>query len=65
MELTEDEFIQKHAKQCGHCNRKTLLPYEDEYTCVACGYNISKRNHELSKTQRKRINFLNRLKYAE
>ena len=65
MELTEDEIIQKYAKNCGHCNRNTLLPYEYEFTCFSCGYNINKRKHELSKIQRKKINFINRLKYAE
>ena len=54
MQLTEDEIIQKNAKNCGHCNRKTLLPYEYEWTCISCGYNIKKRKHELSKIQRKK-----------
>ena len=65
MELSEDEIIEKYGKQCGHCNRNTLLPYECEFTCIACGYNVIKRKHELSKIQRKKINFINRLKYAE
>ena len=65
MELTEDEIIQKYGKLCGHCNRNTLLPYEYEYTCFSCGYNVIKRKNELSKIQRKKINFINRLKYAE
>ena len=65
MELTEDEIIQKYATNCGHCNRNTLLPYEYEYTCFSCGYNVNKRKHELSKIQRKKINFINRLKFAE
>ena len=65
MELTEDEIIQKYGKHCGHCNRKTLLPYECEYTCFSCRYNVIKRKNELSKLQRKKINFINRLKYAE
>ena len=65
MVLTEDEIIQTYAKRCGHCNRNTLLPYEYEFTCIACGYNVTKRKHELSKIQRKKINFINRLKYAE
>ena len=30
-----------------------------------CGYNVIKRKHELSKIQRKRIYFINRLEYAE
>ena len=65
MELTEDEIIQKYGKNCGHCNRNTLLPYGYDYTCFSCGYKVSKRKNELSKIQRKKINFINRLKYAE
>ena len=65
MELTEDEIIQKYAKNCGHCNRNTLLPYEYEFTCFSCGYNVNKRKNKLSKIQRKKINFINRSKYAE
>ena len=65
MELTEDEIIQKYGKFCGHCKRNTLLPYEYDYTCVSCGYNVNKRKHELSKIQRKKINFIIGLKYAE
>ena len=52
MALTEDEIIQKYGKRCGFCNRNTLLPYEYEFTCIVCGYNVNKRNHELSKIQR-------------
>ena len=63
--MTENEIIQKYAKQCRHCNRNTLLPYQYEFTCLACGYNVNKHKHELSKIQRKKINFINRLKYAE
>ena len=65
MELTEDEIIQKCGENCGHCNRSILLPYEYEFTCFPCGYNVNKRKHELSKIRRKKINFFNRLKYAE
>ena len=65
MKLSEDEIILKYANNCGHCKRNTLLPYEYEYTCFLCGYNIIKRKNELSKIQRKKINFINRLKYAE
>ena len=65
MELSEDEIIQKYAKNCGHCNRNSLLPYEYEWTCFSCGFNINKHKQELSKIQRKKINFINRLKYAE
>ena len=65
MELTEYDTIQKYGKNCRHCNRNTLLPYEYEYTCFSCRNNVNKRKHELSKIQRKKINFINRLKYAE
>ena len=61
MELTGDEIIQKHGKRCGHCNRITLLPYEYDFTCVSCGYNVNKPKHELSKIQRKKTYFMNRL----
>ena len=57
MELTADEIIQKYAKHCGHCNQNTLLPYEYEFTCFSCGYNVIKRKHELSKIQRKKLIF--------
>ena len=63
--MSKDEIIQKYAKNCGRCNRNTLLPYEYEFTCSVCGYNVNKRKNELSKIQRKKINFINRLKYAE
>ena len=65
MELTEDEIIQKHRENCGCCRRNTLLPYEYEWTCLSCNYNVVKRKHELSKIQRQRTNFINRLEYAE
>ena len=65
MELTEDQITEKYAKNCGHCNRNTLLAYEYEFTCVSCGYNVNKRKDELSKIQRKKNNFINRLKQAE
>ena len=65
MVLTEDEIIQKYAKKCHHCNRNSLLPYEYEWTCLSCGFNVIKRKNEFSKIQRKKINFINRLKYAE
>ena len=65
MNLSEDEIIEKYAKQCRHCKRNTLLPYEYEFTYFSCGYNVNKRKHELSKKQRKKMNFINRLKYAD
>ena len=42
-----------------------LLPYEYERTCISCGFNLIKRKHQLSKIQREKRNFINRLKYAE
>ena len=54
MELTEDEIIQKYDENCGNCNRNTLPPYESEWTCFSCNYNVIKRKHEVSKTQRKK-----------
>ena len=43
MEITQDEIFQRYAKKCGHCNRKTLLPYGYEFTCFSCGFNLIKR----------------------
>ena len=65
MELTEDEINEKYGKKRLHCNRNTLLPNEYEGTCLSCNYNVMKRKNELSKIQRKKINFFNRLKNAE
>ncbi len=65
MNLSEDEIIQKYGKRCEHCNRNMLLPYEYEWSCFSCNYVVSKRKNELSKIQKKKINFINRLKYAE
>ena len=53
MDLTEEKVIEKGGKQCGHCSGNTLLPYESEWTCVSCGYNVIKRKHELTNIQRK------------
>ena len=55
MQLTEDEIIKKDAKHWGHCNRNTLLPYEYGGTCIPCRFNLNKKNHELSKIQRKKL----------
>ena len=65
MNLSEDEIIEKYATKCLHCNRNTLLPYEYAFTCFSCGDNVNKQKPELSKIQRKKTNFINRLKYAE
>ena len=61
MEITEDGIFEKHAKQCMHCTRNTILPYEYEFSCNACGYNNIKRKNALTKLQPKQKNFINRL----
>ena len=53
MQLSEDEVFEKYGKKCGHRNRITLLPYDNEFICFSCGYNVFKQKHELSKIQRK------------
>ena len=55
MILTEDETIEKHAKQSMPSTRNILLPYEYEWTCNACGCNIFKKKSELNKLSRKKI----------
>ena len=65
MELSEDEIVQKYAKYCGHCNRNTSLPYEYEFSCFSCGYNVIRRKQELTKLHRRKLNFINGIKYAE
>ena len=42
-----------------------LLPYQYEWSCFGCGYNVIKRKHELSKIQRKKNISINRLKYPQ
>ena len=54
MELTIDQIIEKYGKHCGHCNQNTLVPYEYEFTCFSCGYNVIKRKHKISEMQRKK-----------
>ena len=49
MELTEDEIFKKYETLCKHCGRNMLLPYEYEFSCLACGNNVIKRKIELSK----------------
>ena len=62
---SEDEILQNCGKKCGHCGRNTLLPYEYEFSSISCAFNVINLKHELSKIQRKKINIINRLKYAE
>ena len=65
MELTEDEMIQTHARNCLFCMRKKILPYEYEWTFTSCGYKVVIRKTELSKISRNKRKFINRLNYAE
>ena len=65
MELTDDENTEKYNEQCLNCTPNTLLPYHYERTCISRGHNFINRNGELTKNQRKKTNFNNRLKYAE
>ena len=58
MNSSEEKIIQKDGKNCGNCNRITLLPYEYGFTCFSCGYNLNKRKHKLSKIQRIKNKFL-------
>ena len=65
MILTDDEIIEKYAIICPSCNRKTMLPYAYEWTCLICRLNITKQKHELTLNQRKKLTFSCRIKYAE
>ena len=47
------------------CNRNTILPYAYEWTCLICKMNIIKLKHELTLSQRKKLTFASRIKYAE
>ena len=64
MEYTEDQLIENYEKQSGPCHWM-ILPYKNEFTCNGCGCNVIKRKLELSKSQPKKLNFINRLKDAE
>ena len=64
MEFTEDQMNEKYAKHSGHCLKTTLPPHEYELTAISSAYNVMKRKHELTNIQRKKINFINRLKNA-
>ena len=34
--MTEVEHLWKHAEQSIHCMRSSLIPYQIDWTCVAC-----------------------------
>ena len=65
MELNVNENVHMYAKHCGQCRKNILLPKEVIFICIACGYNIIKREHELTEIQWKKTKIFNRLKYAQ
>ena len=65
MILTDEQIFEKYAIICPSCNRNGLLPYQYEWTCYLCNYNIIKQKHELTLLQRKKLSFASRIKYAE
>ena len=46
MELTEDQIIEKYGKECLHCMRNTLLPYDYKWS-ISCSNKVVKRRNEL------------------
>ena len=52
-----NKLLKNMLLQCPSCNRKTMLPYAYEWTCLICRLNIIKQKHELTINQRKKINF--------
>ena len=54
MELTEDQPIERYAKQCMHCWTCGQLPYEYEWKCLSCGYKkIAKIKSDYRKLNKK------------
>ena len=58
MELSEDQIIEKYAKHCGHCKQNTLLPYEYEWTCLSCNFNVIKQKMNSLKFSVKKISLI-------
>ena len=65
MILTDDQIIEKYGKICPSYNRNTLLPYTYEWIGLICGINIIKSKNELTLSQRKKLIFSSRIKFAE
>ena len=42
-----------------------FFPYEYDWACISCRYNLIKQKNELSKMQRKKSDFITRINYAE
>ena len=60
MELTEDEIIQKYGKRWGIVTE--ILPYEYEYTCFSCGFNLIDKNTNSLKYNEKKNKFFESLR---
>ena len=45
--------------------RSTLVPYENEFTSISSVYNEINRRKENTKSHREKLDFINRLKYAQ
>ena len=46
-----------------HCTQNNLPPHQNEFTCIACGYNVIKSELNFEKCREKN-SFFNRIKYA-
>ena len=42
--MTEDKGIEKYGEQCMHSTRNTLLPYENDWTCIFVDTQKRRRN---------------------
>ena len=58
MNLSEEQKIEKFAKECGNCLQITFVPYEYEWTFNSYGYNVIKQKLEFSRIQRKKNKIL-------
>ena len=66
MEFTDNHLIERHGKGCKNCPRNTFSTNECEWNCIPCPFNVTGRKKiELSKTSRKKIILIDRLKYAQ
>ena len=65
MILTDDEIIKKYGKNCPSCDRKTMLPYKNEYTCYFCDHSNFKTKEQLSNFSKKKQNFSLSLNYGK
>ena len=59
-----DEDVAGSPTLCRRYNRNALFEYEFEFTCLVCGFNVVRTKNQLTKTQKKIVNFKGRLTYA-